>query len=506
MKARVLLAAVALALLAGGAGFVACGFADRPRAAEHVPSQWREVRFAIGHQKHVGKVACADCHGETFEKPPAELCTKCHTERSSLHRDDPTTPDRAPACIECHGYGADDAVTPWNCMRCHDEDRGHAKAVGAHSDEDCKTCHDPHGEPATAARDCASCHSGRETKHAGLHGCLDCHRMHESKLPTLSDRAGDTAASGCERCHAKQKGRLRVDVRALSTGHDTCTSCHKPHDFEPQACATCHKGTRVIAPNRHTCTGCHDQHDTRTPADCNSCHKKQVQHPVTPQGACIGCHRPHETQATCDSCHQTVHRHAASTQCLDCHTPHGEKPRATAALCAKCHADRARHAGGHGECLTCHQNAAHTPSKNTPACASCHQPEATSAPKGHQTCASCHQPHEPAKTPACASCHTPQAKTKHGALACATCHRPHGPNGVATPPSCASCHLDRSGKNAGPKPLGLHASKGHADCARCHSSHEAKPKDDRASCLACHPAQRNHEPNAARCATCHPFR
>src|SRR5690554_1722111 len=102
--------------LAAAAGLVACGLSERPFEPQHVPAKWREVRMAIGHRVHLPKVACADCHGEAFEAPAAELCTNCHAKTSSLHRDDPTTLATAPACIECHGYGSDLAVTPWNCM------------------------------------------------------------------------------------------------------------------------------------------------------------------------------------------------------------------------------------------------------------------------------------------------------------------------------------------------------------------------------------------------------
>jgi len=199
MKKRVVLAVAVLLALAGVGTFVACGFGERPITTKHVPENYHDVRMAIGHQKHLGKVACTDCHGESFEKPPAELCTNCHAKTSSLHHDDPTSVDIPPACTQCHGYTADTSITPWNCMRCHQKDRGHVKAVGAHGDEDCKTCHDPHGEPATKPAPCATCHTGRETKHAGLHGCLDCHSMHEGKVPTLSGRARSSNASATSR-------------------------------------------------------------------------------------------------------------------------------------------------------------------------------------------------------------------------------------------------------------------------------------------------------------------
>jgi hypothetical protein len=65
--------------------------------------------------------------------------------------------------------------------------------------------------------------------------------------------------------------------------------------------------------------------------------------------------------------------------------------------------------------------------------------------------------------------------------------------------ACTTCH--------GPeKRKGLHAVPQHTDCASCHNSHEATPRDDRATCIACHNKQKDHEPAATRCASCHPFR
>src|SRR5690606_20311606 len=117
----------------------------------------------------------------------------------------------------------------------------------------------------------------------------------------------------------------------------------------------CHRDTKIIAPAKHACASCHDQHDTSVPKQCASCHRQAVKHPTTKEGACIGCHRPHQPQATCDSCHATTPRHARDTACLDCHTPHAGKPAATGALCGKCHTDNANKAAGHDACLTCHQ-------------------------------------------------------------------------------------------------------------------------------------------------------
>jgi hypothetical protein len=46
----------------------------------------------------------------------------------------------------------------------------------------------------------------------------------------------------------------------------------------------------------------------------------------------------------------------------------------------------------------------------------------------------------------------------------------------------------------------------HAPCATCHRSHETAPRSDRATCLSCHRDRVQHEPAAATCAGCHPFR
>ena len=531
MTKRLVLVALAV-LAAAGFAIVACNGGEPPIIARFVPAKYRDVRTSAGHKAHLGKLECGDCHDDTFAKPPADLCTRCHAKTTPLHPPDPTASEHAPTCTDCHSFTKE---TPaWSCMSCHDRDRGHAKAVGTHSDEDCSKCHQPHATPATTARTCTSCHNAGETQHAGLHGCLDCHSVHENKRTTLASiDPKRVPPRGCESCHAKQPGKLHVDDRALTTGHVDCTSCHKPHKFDPRPCADCHKDTQMIASPKHTCIGCHDQHVGADARACSTCHREQVKHPKTDKGECVGCHRPHEPRATCESCHGANKSHHATAKCLDCHVPHEGKPQPSAAFCSKCHADNARTAAGHSQCITCHANAAHAPSKNVPACATCHADkardagkhaacanchkdihapaapkpacatchaaEATSAPQGHAQCASCHQPHAPNKTPACATCHVNEGKSKHGQQNCETCHRPHGPGGVAKPAACTTCH-------PADKRFGLHRVTQHADCKTCHSPHEARPRDDRATCLACHPKQQNHEPTAPRCATCHPFR
>lgn len=445
---------VVVAMLA----LAACGRGREPTPTE-VPASWRIARLTAGHEIHVGKVACADCHGERFERPPLELCVRCHQVTARLHASTLT-----PSCLDCHAFRRNGA-TPWGCARCH--------ANTTHGDAPCAECHEPHQWPGTSHRACTDCHANKQTSHAGLRGCRDCHSIHEGeKVPLAHPEANHPpmgAAAVCERCHAAQHGAIHVDDRALTTGHPSCTSCHLPHSasgFAARACTDCHRDKPVLAPDKHTCAGCHDPHDGGAARPCTSCHEEIVAHPnatKSPLGSCVGCHPPHEIAmaVTCESCHhQPTHATAA---CLACHTPHGPKPARTTALCAKCHATQtASTAGtGHARCEACHPGDLHGTQPKPPVCATCHAQETASH---HTACAQCHQPHAPKTQTICTSCH---ARTK---LA------------------------------------GMHQTAQHGDCARCHHAHEVRPSDDRATCTSCHRDRVDHEPTAVRCATCHPFR
>ena len=543
IRTRVVAIGIAMAVAVAAVVVVGCG-GTAPAAPEQVPAEYLAVRASAGHLAHVGKVACAACHGPTgFAPPPKNLCAQCHAAKLT-----PLHPGaNAPSCRDCHSFGpvpvlaagaVADARSP--CMHCHDRPQGAMHAVGAHSDQPCGNCHRAHQAPSLAPQPCTKCHAAQETKHAGARGCLDCHDVHEAKL---------AADQRCEHCHATEPAKLHVDAHAITVGHRACTRlCHQPHKFgalEVVPCATCHRNKLVLAQAVHAqCTSCHSPH-ADAPRACESCHHEVVAHPASTAGKCLGCHpihsgvlaknakavacetchktethatahcldchtphggKPASTAATCGRCH-TDHVHAATAgghaDCALCHTAHGPKPTASVALCVRCHADRVRSttSTGHADCATCHANATHAPATPPIACASCHRAEAASAPVGHQQCASCHAPHDPKHaTPECATCHADKAKTAHGqALPCATCHRVHGPGGVAAAPACTSCH-------AIAKLPGLHRVAQHATaCTTCHTAHEATAHVERATCLTCHRDRVNHEPTAPSCAGCHPF-
>ncbi|MEO8706914.1 MAG: hypothetical protein ABI867_43205, partial [Kofleriaceae bacterium] len=258
---------------------VACSGAREQRGAEQVPSAWQDVRASAGHTVHVmrNQLACVECHGESFGKPPAELCERCHSNvRATLHPVDPLGARHVPACQDCHGFGTDPAIRPASCMRCHTEPQGKHAAVGAHGDQACGSCHRAHATPSLEPPACTTCHADQKTQHGGARGCLDCHSMHE---------ASTAADAGCASCHAGLRGAKHVDPKAVAGSHRQCTSCHTPHAFgkaDVRACTSCHTKP-VIAPAKHpTCFTCHAQHDTAAPPRaCTTCHAQQVAHPPT---------------------------------------------------------------------------------------------------------------------------------------------------------------------------------------------------------------------------------
>ena len=71
--------ATAVAVVAVAVAALASGCAGRDhQPPDRVPVAYRDVRDSAGHAAHLGKVACADCHGDDgFERPPAGLCERC---------------------------------------------------------------------------------------------------------------------------------------------------------------------------------------------------------------------------------------------------------------------------------------------------------------------------------------------------------------------------------------------------------------------------------------------
>jgi predicted CXXCH cytochrome family protein len=512
----------------------------------YVPVRFRSLRDTPGHLVHVReqKLACTECHDvakDGFKIPDDSLCTsRCHVDQHPTIHEGTLVASAALECQSCHSFNEDRNLQPKNCVRCHDRTQGFTNAVVQHAKLDCTTCHRPHASPSLAPKACTDCHQKEQTTHAGSADatltCLDCHRMHDDQH--AADRR-------CRDCHGAAGGRIAVPATAtFGGGHTTCVSCHVPHRFaksDVKACVSCHQDQPVLASakvKQHaTCLSCHTPHDASRAsarARCVTCHADvHPSHPADPKGGtCLGCHPIHDRQIpflaaaspparSCASCHPNSRSkmeqpfHSAKLTCGDCHKAHAFALNVKdPTLCAGCHKDevaKAKSNAGHSACLSCHPKASHDPTADRPTCATCHRVEELTAPAGHSSCGNCHETHSGAlraKATTCVSCHDDKPKRLHGVGVpggCQSCHRPHGPNGPAQPPSCTTCHEAK-------KLPSLHQVPQHQECAKCHTPHD-RPKPDRATCAQCHTTGgadkkplAQHEPGAASCAGCHPFR
>jgi hypothetical protein len=175
--------------------------------------------------------------------------------------------------------------------------------------------------------------------------------------------------------------------------------------------------------------------------------------------------------------------------------------------CATCHESEAARASmnpGHRRCVDCHPSDPHAPRTEPRICGDCHRLQWDTSTHGDE-CFTCHDTHSGGRAPraaTCLTCHAEKRSRAHttGSLAdCRSCHRTHAPGGVEAPPPCATCHPSA-------ELPGLHATAEHQECRRCHTPHESAARRDRHGCLSCHAAQTAHEPTAATCLECHPFR
>lgn len=368
-----------------GAGCKKChsetGFDDRSRIRQNHPG----VSLANGH----GDVACATCHGQALDRPPAvgNDCVNCH---SPVHE-----ANFGNGCKQCH------AEIKWLGLPRRIGLRAHGKTPfelkGRHRAVQCSSCHKPELPPDRRYRKlnfgrCTDCHSDqhegafRERDNRG--NCTPCHtergflptrfgvRLHETTAFPLE---GKHEAVPCGACHTGRRPRV-----SLSIDERACADCHaNPHgdqfreEMARNGCATCHSALGWNQPNiDHSIwplTGAHGL----TP--CVSCHQPSDDDRLRGEGAsyrgvpreCAGCHEDiHMGQFVlsqpvreCDECHTTSEfalpnfRHQQMTgyalegqhrqiECGDCHKSETLRNGQTAV----------RYRLGYNECADCHAN------------------------------------------------------------------------------------------------------------------------------------------------------
>lgn len=396
------------------------------------------------------------------------------------------------ACSACHALTGTrvNAVTPDTCATCHAAQARieHARAraeqtFGPGSKSDCRLCHAFTMDAAEHAR------LALEANQGGAAG---------------AGAAGDEFFAGfqpfspgdCGRCHEAAQGSTpAVTVHASQP----CESCHHPHDDpSPQSapCSACHAEI----------TTAHAESGRTVTQACRVCHEQQHAGAAEARGSCLDCHSTREPRIPQTALFAGGHR-----ECVSCHEPHAfEAGRAVP--CANCHSlnvlgNTAGKPAAHGSCTSCH-SAHDVRGSPVTACASCHRDVHPEHPKfgAEGACLGCHDPHpstsagESAR--ACGGCHAPIAvnpggHAAHGDLPCKRCHEPHQFQlALGVRSLCSDCHALRVEQTS--------TNRGHGDCTGCHSGLPHAPEATAAECRSCH-AEEHAAARAGhtRCAGCH---
>lgn len=409
------------------------------------------------------EVNCRGCHndaaGSTVSRHHALLtnvgrqCTDCH--QMVKDASNAFVPVVVRDCISCHGqltHQGRHHLLAKQCMDCHLLLADGAGNLVPQVVRDCSVCHtvmNPKTNHVNAVvnPDCAQCHNrGVVDEHTSRAStCYTCHTSGNVTVQQtiMTGKAGTTV--NCTNCHATAYHIAQHDM--VSTTAE-CAQCHtrgvmSEHLSRTSTCATCHSSTNVAvqqaiatgkAGTMVYCVNCHvsvnhiAQHDkVTTPADCKTCHAKNVvnEH-IDRSSTCGTCHNSTNqtvlntiiagragTLVSCSNCHGAVnhvaqHDKAQNTAaCSQCHTRSVLDEHLTrTSTCATCHSSSrvevqdaiaAGRAGTVVTCVTCHGQynhpTAHTGKVNAPYadCNSCHITNLTDlhAQNGFQ-CAACH--------------------------------------------------------------------------------------------------------------------
>ncbi len=338
----------------------------RPTAAtcSHCHQAMRD-RMAGGPPQHQNCISCHTPHGPPRPQTPG-VCSNCHSTVTNWFATNAHPPQhRCEGCHANHDFSRPAARTA--CMRCHQDLASHR---GSHM-SDCVSCHTPHAPvPARDVHNCISCHttqvlSGPPRMQAGHARCQGCHQPHRPRA---------TAATQCGNCHAAQRATAS-SWPAGSPHAGNCVQCHQPHrpDGAFPVCGSCH------APQANTnhfgrhaaCIMCHAPHRERPAGGrvgwwtrCAECHRTEAAGASAPTTSathrlCANCHqRPGLRAPTCVTCHAAIpstllHSVGQHSNCITCHTRHGNAPPARA-QCVACHADRVTHFTDAPRCQSCH--------------------------------------------------------------------------------------------------------------------------------------------------------
>lgn len=303
--------------------------------------------LAKPHADLEGVSNCIKCH-ELGSSIQNDKCLACHKEiqnrldvKSGLHYQEVVVAEKN--CALCHADHAGrsfDMIFWENGKDNFDHKRTEFELRGKHSEIKCEKCHKP--EFVKDNLKIVQEKIDLNKTFLGLHReCLACHV--DEHRGQLSD--------DCAKCHNEKdwKPAEKFDhdnAKFKLTGKHInvdCTKCHKPvRDAKAQSpLKTMY--AQYVDLDFATCQSCHeDVHKGRLGSDCQSCHETEnwqktdhrtFDHAKTRfplQGKhktvdCIKCHTSGKMVqplqfASCQSCHEDVHKGKFKQDCTSCHT------------------------------------------------------------------------------------------------------------------------------------------------------------------------------------------
>lgn len=348
------------------------------------------------------------------------------------------------------------------CLQCHDDLIPEMSRTWVHNpfvNEDCTTCHTPHGEAVTTTiiTGASQAWSRARTLVQWLPlkimlDVLDASGISDgdgsvaggTKTVTTTESQGEKselvmpANELCWMCHGDMGWQRNAAYPHVPFANGNCIDCHSPH-------ASDHR-VMLVVEVEDLCIRCHPMG--------REINRAQAHAPV--EGLhCTNCHDPHGTEYKgilvdnqrdlCFTCHPSVarlanmgvqHRPFLEDACSDCHEPHGSDyvpllRNSQPALCYDCHPAIAT------DFLKVSHHPVGTISFN---CGDCHGPHATNYSgllynSGNGICYDCHA----------TAIRTSYDASSHFRTPCWGCHTPHGSNygpllKSAQPEVCFPCH------------------------------------------------------------------
>ena len=481
-----------------------------------------------GHAKLEAK--CDECHVKFDKDAQNRLCKDCHKEVKADVLDKKGFHGRLESekdCRECHtDHKGRNAKIVLLDIKKFDHEKTDYPLRGAHEKQDkvkCKDCHKPEKKYREAPSACNDCHQ-KDDKHKGSLGkeCGNCHKETNWKEAKFDHSKTKFALAGkhvdvkCNKCHAKAP----TNYKGASLD---CYSCHRKDDKHKgnygKKCETCHvdrswkkitfdhdRETKYKLLGKHAevkCMSCHKEplykKESKTPTDCNSCHRKDDKHKGNFGPKCETCHTEQDWKTInfdhdIDTKYPLKYKHK-DVKCVSCHTGklYGQKLATDCYSCHKKDDDKVHKLKLGKKCESCHsekdwkkESFDHARSRfpllglhQTVDCKKCHKTQLYFDTPSD--CYSCHKKdddkvHKRRLGKKCESCHNARSwkvwdfdhdtRTKfkldggHKKIDCYACHKKEMDYRVVTPQTCDGCHDNDD----------VHRGEFGPLCDRCHTT------------------------------------